>query len=523
MKRSYKIGITAIFCCALIFAGCIAGHLYQKYAQEQKRVKELESQLATLSKKENESAVMQSINAQMEEIATQQRIISDEQREEAEQQTRIANEMRQHAEHERQNALEAERRAMDASEVAKGQRAIAESQRIQAEHSKRVADTLSYLTMARNIASVAITQQKTGNKQLAALLAHASYTFTKRYHGDVYHPTLYEAMTLTSGAQRKWAIAHGYIMKTTIIPGTNSFMSISTYGEIMRHIDANGTLQTKTVYSNNNYDFRDIYFNKERTFYAVSHTGHLVVSKENGKIHVVNIDGAIHPFRVFQIKDDEIIITAEQSVHVFNANTLRPVRTLPLTFKTAVAGWKDGQIALFDQAGNMYLLDKGITRTIKQSLPFKGRVMSYNYNSNTKQQAFGMYDGTIYYFEPSGKMHKLVGHNSRVSRINFDQTRLYSSSYDGTVKYWNINSEKIVPINVINSQKWVISLSFDLSKKFIWTTDQNGNLTETMIDIKEMAQRVKANLKRNLTHEEWNYYIGRNIPYEQFIGKEAKP
>lgn len=42
-----------------------------------------------------------------------------------------------------------------------------------------------------------------------------------------------------------------------------------------------------------------------------------------------------------------------------------------------------------------------------------------------------------------------------------------------------------------------------------------------MIDVAEMAKRVKANLKRNLTREEWNYYIGKNIPYETFIGKEA--
>lgn len=522
MRRIFKIGAAAIAGCAIVLVGITAWKMHDKYSEEQTRVKELENQLAILSKKEKESAVMQSINAQMEEIANQQRIISDEQREEAEQQSRIANEMRQHAEQERQNAQEAEKRALEASEVAKGQRVIAENQRTKAEYSRRMADTLSYLAMARNIGNAAITQQSTGNKQLAALLAYASYTFTKRYNGDVYHPSVYEAMTLTSGSQRRWAIAHGYIMKTTIIPGTKSFMSISTYGEIMKHTETNGTLKTNTVFSNNSYDFRDIYFTQERTFYAVSHTGHIVVSKENGPVHVFSIDGAVHPFRTFQLNDDEIVITAEQSVHVLDARTLKPVRTLPLTFKTSVAGWKNGQVALFDQTGNMYLLDKGITKATKQSLPFKGRVMSYNYNSITNQQAFGMYDGTIYYFEPSGKMHKLVGHNSRVSRINFDQTRLYSSSYDGTVKYWNIKSEKIDPIDIINSRQWIISLSFDLSKKFIWTGDQNGNLTKTMIDISEMAKRVKANLKRNLTREEWNYYIGKNIPYEEFVGKEAK-
>ena len=69
----------------------------------------------------------------------------------------------------------------------------------------------------------------------------------------------------------------------------------------------------------------------------------------------------------------------------------------------------------------------------------------------------------------------------------------------------------------------IICLSFDKSSRNIWTGDQHGNLTETLVDIPEMAKRLKASLKRDLTREEWNYYIGRSIPYETFKGKEARP
>ena len=523
MNKFVKIGAAAIGCLTLAAVGTTAWTMHERYADEQERVRELEAQLATLSKKEKQAVVMQSVNAQMEEIANEQRIISDEQREEAEQQSRIANEMRQHAEQERQNAQKAESRALEASKVAEGQRAIAEQERVQAEYSKRVADTLSYIAMARNVGNAAITQPRTGNRELATLLAYASYTFTKRYRGDTYHPSIYEALTLTSGGQRKWAVARGPIMKTVFVPGTADFMSISTYGEILRHTRTKDNLHTKTVFSNSVYDFRDIYINKDRTFYAVSHTGHLIVSKENGNPHIVVIEGAARPFRIFSVKDGEVIVTAEQSIHVIDARTLRPIRTVPLSFKTSIAGWKNGQIVLFDQTGNMYLVDKNITTVTKQSLPFKGRVMSYNYNADTRQQAYGMYDGTIYYFGPSGKMQKLVGHNSRVNRVSFDGNRIYSCSYDGTVRYWNVTSEKVEPITIINSRQWIISLSFDKSRKYIWTGDQNGNLTETLIDIPEMVERLKTKIKRNLTRDEWNYYIGRNIPYETYIGKEAKP
>lgn len=529
MKKVTKIGIAALGCCALALVVGIVWTMHTRYEKEQVKVKELEQQLTILSKKEKESAVMQSVNAQMEELATQQRIISEEQRDEAEQQARIANDMRLHAEQERQNAeqerqnaQEAEKRALEASEVAKGQRVIAENQRVQAEYAKRVADTLSILTMARNLGNIALTQESAGNKDLASLLAYASYLFTKRYQGDVYHPSIYEALTKISGGNRRWAVAHGAIMKTLGIPGSNSFMTISKYGEILKHTKVGNNLQTKPIFSDKNYDIRDIYINNEKTYYAVSNTGHLIACKENGKTHIVLIDGAVRPFRIYSY-GNELVVTAEQSVHVIDATTLRPIKTLPLQFKTQIAGRKDGQIVLFDLTGNMYILNKDFSKVTRQNLPFKGRVTSYNHNASTNQQAYGMYDGTIYYIDPTGKMHKLIGHNSRVTRINYNKNRLYTCSYDGTVRYWNVMNEKVDPITILNLRQWIVCLSFDKSNHFIWTGDQNGNLTETLIDIPDMANRLKNSLKRNLTRDEWNYYIGRSIPYETFIGKEAKP
>ena len=50
-----------------------------------------------------------------------------------------------------------------------------------------------------------------------------------------------------------------------------------------------------------------------------------------------------------------------------------------------------------------------------------------------------------------------------------------------------------------------------------------GYLFRTVISVPQMIASLKRQLKRNLTREEWNYYIGKNIPYETFIGKEATP
>ena len=38
-----------------------------------------------------------------------------------------------------------------------------------------------------------------------------------------------------------------------------------------------------------------------------------------------------------------------------------------------------------------------------------------------------------------------------------------------------------------------------------------------------MVEKIKGGLKRDFTTKEWDYYIGQNIPYESFTGKEVKP
>jgi hypothetical protein len=62
-----------------------------------------------------------------------------------------------------------------------------------------------------------------------------------------------------------------------------------------------------------------------------------------------------------------------------------------------------------------------------------------------------------------------------------------------------------------------MNFNFDASKQYIWIGDQDGNITQALINIPMMVDQMKKNLKRDFTPDEWNYYIGNNIPYESFV------
>ena len=203
MNKANKIilAIAAVLLLTLTWT-LIRGRQAQELLASQN--KELQEQLEQLTKQEKRSAVMQRVNAQLEEIANEERRISEEQRDAAEQQTEVAEQMRRQAEEERQNALVAEQRALEASTIAQSQQQIAEHQRAEAEQSKRVADTLTYISLGRTLGQTAITQFNAGNNELADLLAYTACLFTNRYRGDIYSPTVYQALALTSQNKRVW-------------------------------------------------------------------------------------------------------------------------------------------------------------------------------------------------------------------------------------------------------------------------------------------------------------------------------
>lgn len=528
MKGISKISTTTAIVSTLLLVAVGTG-AYLTYDQLDQKNKELEAQLAELTKREQQSVVMQHVNAQMEEIANEERRISDEQRDEAKQQAQLAqqerqnaDEQRRQAEVERQNALVAERKAVEASQTAKSQQAIAEQQRAEAEYSKRVTDTLNYLTLARNLGNTAITQFNAGNYELADLLAYTSVNFTNRYHGEIYAPMVYRALAATSQNKSVWNKHKGSV---TDIAFTDTqgydFVSCSTYGELLRHHISNGKLQTTTLFSDSHYDFRDVYVDrKSATIYVLSRTGHLF-SFKNDKIHLMLYTGIRHLNRI-EVCNGQFILFGEQQLATFTpANgTVGPVKELP--YKIVCICLTESLPLLFDNQGRQHQV-KSIDNITTSKVPYSGQVTAYAESKHAHLKAYGMNDGTIYLVNSQGKATRLTGHRSRISKLKMNGERLYSASFDGTLHLWLTDAAKIEPMVLFSTNGWIINFTYDPQKNNIWTGDQKGNLTEALISVPTMIKRLENKLKRNLTREEWRYYVGRNIPYEKYIGKEGQP
>lgn len=505
----------------VVLAGLAATGMAGWMAEHQ-HVKDLEAQVAELQRQEKRSAIDRSVSAQMEEIAFEQKIISDEQREKALQQTRVANEMRERSEIERQNALAAEqsavaseKRALEASALAESQRQMAEHQRIQAELAKSIADTLSYVALARSLGSLSSIQAQVGNTELGDLLAYSSYLFVNRYQGDVYYPAIFQSLMTSSQSMRSWPKHNGALMVLAYLPQEdNSMVTASTYGEIMIHKKVGEELKSQILLSDNLYDFRDVYV-EDGVIYAISRSSHLVIINHD-ETKILPLPELDFPMKIAEMDKNSLLLVGNHGLALYDKQRKMVVNTHELPFKlTTVSRYNDLPL-LFDDQGRQHLV-KGIYDLETTDVPFKGKVTAFASSKRTRQRAYGMNDGTIYlYNERNGKITKLEGHLSRISDLELYGSSLYSSSYDNSVRLWNTESEKIDPMTLISTNAWIMDFTFDSSRQYAWIGDYNGNLYEVLLSVPIMVERISKKLKRDLTKEEWNYYIGDKVPYESF-------
>ena len=522
-KKNIAIGVVGLTLLGTTVAG------FAGWYAEHGRVAELESQVAELQLTEKRSAVVRSISKQMEEIAYQQREISDEQREEAIQQKKVADEMRLRSEVERQNALiarhEAEVSAQQAQEarlIAEDERLMAEHQRIQAEFSKRVADTLSYIALGRSLGNIATVQAQVGNTELSDLLTYASYYYINKYEGDVYYPSVFQALMTSSMSNRSWPCHNGSVMGMGYLNDDQSMVTVSSYGEIMLNKRVDNQLDSKILFSDKNFDFRSVYVDEKDIVYAVSREGQLVII-DKGSTRIIPIDNLVHPQDISFLDEHSLLLIGEHGLAVYDKekNVIVAIRELDSNIITSFKLYNNKPM-LFDNQGHQHAVID-INNLNTSPIPVKGRVTAFAGSKNTRVQAYGMSDGTIYlYDEKNNGITKLEGHLSRISSLKFDGRRLYSASYDGSVKLWNTSSEKIEPITLFSTSSWIMCFKVDKTKQHAWMGAREGNIIEGLLSVPMMVDIVRNKLKRDLTREEWNYYIGDKIPYESFISEHGK-
>lgn len=505
----------------------------------------------------------QQIAEQQQRLAERERAFAVKQQGIAVQQTQIAVEQKQEALTQKQKADDAKVVAIKARDEAENQRKEAlaqkknaEEQRTKAEISERNAQRLRYISTARSLAIQASVVYKSDKSELPALLALQAYNFNKASNGSPNDPDIYTALSDVADDKTVLSGHTGEVRSVAVSPNGQSIISGSNDGtvRIWNMVQNNGQLPTYSI----------LKFSKGRKLSKST------ASSEASSVVSGVFDKAV---RTVDFSPDSKYAAAgyfDGSIRIWDMNnkTAEPLLLLGHTdIVNEITFMPDGKIlasASSDGSVRIWNLTQDNGEQTPQSISFSVKLTSLARNSDGSKLAVGCDDGTVQLlnmnkfsdlpiiirsseksieavsFSPDGnilatggrsgklqlwnikkpdsKVIELLGHISAITQLKFspDGNTLATSSLDKSVRLWSYKKLENQPI-VIRSghDKWIYSLDFssDGTKLITGSADNSLKIWTTRSDV--LADKICKNVKRNMTLEEWNKYVGGDISYEE--------
>jgi len=487
-----------------------------------------------------EAILQKKISEQQQQIAEQQKIITEEQRQYAvkqqfiaQEQTTVAVDQRQKADAARQEAVQAKDEAEDQRKEAVAQKIIADKEREKAEKSEKNTQRLRLLSIARSMAIQASQLFTTIKDDLPGLLAVQAYIFNKENGGVEDNPEIYNALSTIVNDQ---VILRGHedaVRGIALSKDGKILVSCSDDGNLMCWNPVNSAISPeifklpKSVKEN----FRSVMITNDEKF--------IVAGTFSGKIYIFNLN---------ETRGIVKVLTGHTSV--VNSIALDPIR------KQFASAGSDGKLflwdfekgdfrkSLIDSAGSRinaaifspdgrFLIFGGSDgrlrmietsqKDVKSITIFNSAVpiLSLAYSKDGNFLSAGFSNGSIRIWDmlhADRKPSEILGrHFSGVTSMTFsnDGSDLASSSFDRTIKIGNWKSAGMKPISIERNDLWVYDILYTPDDKHLISCSADKTIRIFSTECSIMNDKLIKELDRNMTAEEWNKYVGVDIPYEK--------
>ncbi|MBP6978550.1 MAG: hypothetical protein KBB71_09575 [Lentimicrobiaceae bacterium] len=509
----------------------------EKKAQEKEKLALLETLKAAEQRKE--AIIQRRISEQQQQIAEQQKIITEEQKEFAIQQQQIAFSERKEAIHQKQLAeaskIEAELARDDAREqgrIALEQKGIAESERANAEVSEKNARRLRLLAVANAMAIKSVEIQKSVKNDLPALLALQAYQLNQQNEGWGQDPDIFKALSGVSKSDAMLWIHQNEVR--SVVAGTRSGLlyscSLDGTVRITNTDDSDQPVRTLNTGEQEKDEYFSLALSPDERFLATGtfHGKILLWNLNESNASPVALTG--HTYIVTHLSFNPVTgelasSSADGSIRIWNPEKSdQPAKILnqSLSRMTVVSFSPDGsRISWANEKGEVKMLNiKSMSATPVVIQQAGKAVYSMAFSNDGGLMACGDVNGSILLWEVNQSFHSqgsLIGHLSRVSDLTFspDGRTLASCSYDGTVRLWNYLSKEEPPIVMDDYDFWITCLTFTADGNRLVTGSADKTIRVRLINMEFLADRLCKDISRNMTQDEWNLYVGADIPYSK--------
>lgn len=468
-----------------------------------------------------------------EEADKQRNIAQDKEREALEQKEKADENFKQ-AEIERQNALrnlnEAERQrriATQREKEAQDQRVLAElneklalEQQDLAEKAKAEAEQRRMISIAQSMAVKS--QQLRVDTLLKGLLAFQALAFNNEYSGVSYNPDIYKAIYLSTkffkGDRFNIFAGHTSLLRT-IIHSSNRLYSSGSDGQL---ISWDLTSKQSEILLSNLPIVKKI-STWDNNIVGIDNNGFFLFEPQSKAV-------TTQSFVPLDIKDyfitpnNKFILVFNQFINVTDGYKQQGKEIYRTSARINATKYNP-------QNNTLYIaLSDGTIFTIKdpESGNPQAKLFANVPESNWGEMGcspdldlvaagFGNVQGAVYMWKCSTgqQVNILRGHNAKITGIAFSDNKMYmaTASYDGTVRLWHLDDLNTLPIVFDDHESWVTAITFTNDSKYVVSGEKNGNIRVFPVDVNTLIDDYCQFLTRSLTREEWNAYVGEDIPY----------
>jgi len=509
----------------------------RKEALEKQKLAVFESKRA--EEQRQEAIIQKRISEQQQQIAEQQKLITEEQRQYAVSQQNIAEEKKGEA---IQQKLKADKarfeavKARDETEIqrkeAVSQKQIAEKERSKAENSEKNTQRLRLLSIARSMAVQASQLSQTVRDDLPALLAVQAYHFNEENGGVQDDPDLYQALSEVKHDQEILRGHEDAVRAMTLSPDGKQLISCGDDGKVLiwdmadlnrrplsLNTGPNGKEGIRSVAMSPNWILAGCYNGKLLAWSKGQEQGPpKVIAAHNGPASCLVYDPLADQFASAG-SDGKLCLwkwnskTFQKTVVDSARTDIRALAYDPVS-KCFAYGCSNGLLKV------VYPMALSNNKVVALS---GSAVLSLAFQPGESLLVAGDERGSLRFWKINYQavmVNEILGrHTAGILTISFskDGKFISTSGYDKQIRTNIMSGEEQDSYNISKNDLWVYQVLFSPEGKKIICCSADKTIRLFTAGCELLSAAVEKNVKRNLSKEEWNLYVGPDIPYQKTI------
>jgi ABC-type oligopeptide transport system ATPase subunit len=425
--------------------------------------------------------------------------------------------------------------AIAAGEKETEARKEAETQTILAKQSLKERDNLYMLAKAQALAAKSV--QEDDDKNLAGLQSMQGFIFHRRHHGKQYDPYiysgLYHALRLINGATYNAIKVKGPArnrMNSIAVSSTSSkFYAAAADGRIFS--GNYESLKGQPTGFENPYPNRIVALSRDEN-YLVNGTDSAAVqifdlrNTKANPVVVKGLNGATNDIEFLPNNSGFIVSKADKTISLVNHLTGKATTlvSLPYELKSLSISPDGNVLAGGTWSGELVLIDLQSKTPEVVYKDAAAQILSVRFSPDGKKLAFGTYEikdkrGLVKMFDMTTRTkdeRQFTGHKAGIYDIEFspDSKLLASAGSDKRVQMWVLDFPEDLPIVMEDNNGFIWDIAFAKGSDYLIAACHESEIRVWPTDPDLLAKQVCPKLTRNMTLEEWNRYVGGDIPFE---------